>query len=371
MKKYDTQTKRRMAYFISPHGFGHAARAAAVMAALREFDPTIWFEIFTQVPPWFFASSLGDAFNHHALLTDIGLVQKNSLAEDLPETLRRLKDFLPFDSTQIKNLAKWVNRLGCQLIICDIAPMGLAVAKEAGLTGVLVENFTWDWIYQGYEPYDERISQYIAYLQKLFQTADYHIQTEPVCDHRVVDLTTTPVSRKVRAPATRIRRKLGIPDQAKLVLITMGGNSWHYTFLKQLESEQTCYFIVPGTSKQIEFRGNLVLLPHHSEFFHPDLVNACDTVIGKIGYSTVAEAYHAGVPFGYIARSKFRESQALVAFIEKQMDGIQITETQFQNGEWLSLLPDLLARPRIRRRDSNGAEQVAGFIEKILQMAPL
>jgi hypothetical protein len=31
---------------------------------------------------------------------------------------------------------------------------------------------------------------------------------------------------------------------------------------------------------------NLVLLPHHSGFYHPDLVNASDAVIGKVGYST-------------------------------------------------------------------------------------
>jgi hypothetical protein len=367
MKKSGPQpNKRRIAYFISPHGFGHAARAAAVMAAMRELDPTIRFEIFTRVPPWFFESSLGDAFNYHSLLTDIGLVQIDSLAEDLPETLRRLSDFLPFDSVKIKNLAELVNQLGCQLILCDIAPMGLAVANEAGLPGVLVENFTWDWIYQGYERYERRIGQYVTYLQELFKSADYHIQTEPICDYREADLTTAPVSRKVQTPAQQLRQKLGLPDQAKMVLITMGGNRWDYTFLEKLKSEGGVYFFVPGPSEQIEFHGNLLLLPHHSEFFHPDLVNACDALIGKVGYSTVAEVYHAGVPFAYIARPKFRESQSLVAYIENQMNGVQITETQFQNGDWLSLLPHLLALPRIQRHTPNGADQVADFIGKLL-----
>ena len=36
-----------LAYFISPHGFGHAARAAAVMSALHTQDPALQFEIFT------------------------------------------------------------------------------------------------------------------------------------------------------------------------------------------------------------------------------------------------------------------------------------------------------------------------------------
>ncbi|MFC1975836.1 glycosyltransferase family protein [Chloroflexota bacterium] len=368
MNKLEPQsTKCRIAYFVSPHGFGHAARAAAVMAAIRELVPSTHFEIFTKVPTWFFESSLDGGFNYHSLLTDIGLVQKNSLTEDVPETLRRLDALMPFDPTQIKNLAELVNQLGCQMVMCDIAPMGLVVAKEARLSGILVENFTWDWIYQGYLPYEQRLGPHIAYLQDVFAAADYHIQTEPLCVPREeVDLTTVPISRKTRTPAKQIRQKLRIPDQAKMVLVTMGGTHWHYTFLERLEREHNVYFVVSGSGEQIEFRGNLVLLPAYSEFFHPDLVNACDAIIGKIGYSIMAEAYHAGVPFGHIARPKFRESQALAGFIEEQMNGLHITEAQFQNGDWLSLLPNLLTLPRIQRHSPNGADQVAGFVEGVL-----
>ncbi len=363
----------RIAYFISPHGYGHAARAAAVMMALRERDAAIRFEIFTLVPRWFFEDSLSEPFGYHSLLTDIGLVQKTPLIEDLPETLRRLDSLLPFDGPRIQEIAGQVSRLQCQLVICDIAPMGIAVAREAGIPSVLVENFTWDWIYQGYVKYEPRLASHISYLQDLFDKADYHIQTEPVCQRQTGDLTTSPVSRKLRTPAREIRRQLGIPDTARTVMITMGGIPWDYTFLDQLTHQNNLYFVIPGAAEQMQVRrnspdgsGGLVLLPHHSHFFHPDLLNACDAIIGKVGYSTVAEAYSAGVPFGYVARPKFRESQVLVAFIEQQMHGLAIAETQFRNGRWLSLVSDLLALPRIQRLGVAGADQVAHFLDELL-----
>ena len=188
--------------------------------------------------------------------------------------------------------------------------------------------------------------------------------SEALC-HKSCFQTTYPQLVGIR-PAQQIRQKLGLPDEAKMVLITMGGNQWDYTFLERLKDKDNVYFVVPGPSEQIELQDNLLLLPHHSEFFHPDLVNACDAIIGKVGYSTVAEVYHAGVPFAYITRPKFRESQPLAAYIESQMNGIQITETQFQNGDWLSLLPDLLALPRIQRHSPNGADQVANFVRGML-----
>jgi hypothetical protein len=113
----------------------------------------------------------------------------------------------------------------------------------------------------------------------------------------------------------------------------------------------------------------MVLMPHRSSFFHPDLINACDAVIGKVGYSTLAEVYHAGNPFGYVARQDFRESPALTAYIAQHMPGIAITPEQFDDGSWLSQLPQLLALPRLTRHEPNGADQAAHFICQLLSGA--
>jgi uncharacterized protein (TIGR00661 family) len=360
--------EHRIAYFISPHGFGHAARAAAVMEAVYQKNSAVRFEIFTQVPIWFFEKSLSGAFDYHPLLTDIGLVQKDSLVEDLPETVRRLGDFLPFDPGLLQNLAEQITNLNCDLIICDIAPLGIAVARTAKIPSVLIENFTWDWIYQGYLPYDERLAKHSTYLQGLFQAADYHIQTEPICQQSPqADLTTPPISRRLKTPAHQIRQQLDFSEQAKIILLTMGGVPWEYKFLEQLENQDQFHFVIPNGSNRQEIRKNLLLLPNHSSFFHPDLINAADVVIGKAGYSTLAEVYQAGVPFGYIPRPRFRETQFLTEYIAGQMTGVAITDTQFQDGSWLEILPDLLTMPRTKRRDSDGADQVAHFIlERVL-----
>src|ERR1035437_1738709 len=86
--------KISIAYFISPHGFGHAARAAAIMAALHDLNQAVYFDIYTLVPAWFFQDSLGPYFAVHSLKTDIGLVQKSPLEEDLPATLQSLAEFI-------------------------------------------------------------------------------------------------------------------------------------------------------------------------------------------------------------------------------------------------------------------------------------
>jgi hypothetical protein len=357
-----------IAYFISPHGYGHAARGSAVMAALHNLKPALRFEIFTQVPEWFFQESLPGSFGYHSLLTDIGLVQKSSLVEDLPATVQRLQEFLPFDPANIDQLAGQVTQLNCHLILCDIAPLGIAVAHAAGIPAFLIENFTWDWIYEGYLPEEKRLAGPITYLQQLFTRADSHIQTEPVCRPSPrAALTAPPICRPIRTQAALVRNRLGLPGRAKIVLITMGGMPWRYTFLEQLERMKGVYFVIPGGGPRLERRGNVVLFPRNSDFYHPDLINAADAVIGKVGYSTLAEVFQAGVPFGYVARSRFRESPALVAYIRQQMQGLEIAASEFEDGSWLARLPELLAMPRFNRNGANGATRVAHFVlERVL-----
>lgn len=357
----------KLAYFISPHGYGHAARASAVMAAIRKLEPGCRFEIFTQVPAWFFEQSLGQPFGYHPLLTDIGLAQKNSLEEDLPATIEALNRFLPFGSRQIEDLARQIDRLGCQLILCDIAPMGIAVARAAGVPSVLIENFTWDWIYAGYVDYSRWLQPHIDYLRSLFEWADYHIQMEPVCAPQQVNLTTPPVSRKIRSTPAQLRQQLGIPGQAKMVMMTMGGMSWDYSFLNGLDNREEIYLVAAGNSHQTERRGRLILLARKTDIFHPDLVNACNAVIGKTGYSTLAEVYQAGVPFGYVSRPMFRESAVIEKYIKSDMQGLPISGAQLRDGRWVLRLAELLQLPRLSHNGHNGAEQIARFVSNLIR----
>ncbi len=337
------------------------------MASLREIGPSIAIEIFTTVPEWFFVDSIGAAFEYHSKITDVGLIQKNPLHADLAKTIEQLNCFFPFNSSQIREMADEIGRLGCDLVVCDISPMGIAVAQEAGLPSVLVENFTWDWVYQEYLDLDSRLMPHISYLRSLFDAADHHVQTEPVCrpSSKAV-LTTLPVSRRARSCPEDIRKRLGVPPGSRLVMVTMGGIPVDYDSMGELTISQDTHFVIPGGRNSKEISNNLIFLPHHSRFFHPDLINASDAVVGKVGYSTLAEVYHGGVPFGYIKRSRFQESEILAGYIRDHMNGIPIEEEEFQAGTWVRRLSDLLACGRICRGGPNGAEQIARFLHTLL-----
>lgn len=325
----------------------------------------VCFEIVTTVPQWFFEQSLTAPFTLHSLPSDIGLIQHNALEIDLGRTIQALDGFYPLRKDLVAQAAELF--AGCTAVLCDIAPLGIAAARRAGTPSVLLENFTWDWIYQPYCRKHPGFSTHIETLQQLYAQADYHLQANPVCHRLACDLHVAPVARRRREPGSRLRRQLQIGDTETAVLVTMGGIAGTPLPLDEMSELEQC-FIVPGASgDEVEIRGNLRLLPLNSSLYHPDLVAACDAVVGKVGYSTLAEIYQAGIPWGWIGRPGFRESSPLAAFIRQEMASIEITEQEFGIHDWLGKVTQLCSLRSDGAGRRNGADEAAAFLHDLLR----
>lgn len=351
-----------VACFVTPHGFGHAARACAILAALRERVPGLAVHLFTTVPRWFLRDSLGPGFSLHRLESDVGLVQRGPLAEDLPATVARLRALYPPRPELLGRLARTLRRAGCKLVLCDISPLGIAAARAACLPAVLIENFTWDWIYRGLIGREPRLAPFANLLGELARQADLRIQAAPACRFDPRALQVGPVSRRLRATRAAIRAALGVPPRRPLVLVTMGGIPHGVFAAAPLAAQPGVSFVLAGGAATHRRIGNALLLPHRSGFNHPDLVAAADAVVGKIGYSTLAEASRAGVPYGFVPRSGFRESSVLGRWVLARGRGLRIDPAAFATGEWVRRVPALLALGRTRERLTDGAREAADLI---------
>ena len=78
-----------------------------------------------------------------------------------------------------------------------------------------------------------------------------------------------------------------------MVVVTMGGVGWQDDALQATLGRDDPWVVIPGSPQRAQ-RGRLIHLPAQSEFYHPDLIHAADVVVGKLGYSTLAEAWAAG-----------------------------------------------------------------------------
>jgi hypothetical protein len=354
---------RRVAYIVSPHGFGHAARACAVMAEMRRQCPRIHFDIFTEVPEWFFSESLSGGFSYHRFACDVGMVQRSPLVEDLEATCDLL-DRRSADETEIvRQLVAEFQMFGCSIVIVDISPLGLVAAAAARLPTVLVENFTWDWIYLNYPAGTPRLRRHGRLMVEDFAAADLRIQTDPMCESLPTAVGVGPVARSPRSKKERVRSSLGVPADEQMILVSMGGVPWDYDDFARFPHSNGAWIVIPGGSEgEKRRRGQTVLLPFHSGFYHPDLVAASDLVVGKLGYSTVAETFCAGAALAFLSRPCFPESPILAQWVKNHMVAAEISGDELRDGSWRDVANELLKIPRRKPDEPNGAGRTTEVI---------
>lgn len=359
-----------VAFFITPHGFGHAARSCAIVSALKELRPKLKILVFTTVPKTFFQDSIGSDFYYYSVLTDIGFVQKSSLEIDIFWTLEALKEFYPIEVEKYAQVINILKKWNTRLIVSDISALGIVLGMACNIRTVLVENFTWDWIYAFYEKEFPEFHKYTNILNYIYSKADYRIRTIPYCGKEKADLIVPPVSRRVRANRESVRESLGIVAGERMVLLTMGGVDEPMEFLDSRFSEGLerlgIILVCPQQVPYSQRKGNIVFLPKFSQYFHPDLVNASDGVVAKLGYATLAEVLNSGVPYAFVMRDGYPETDHLKDYVLSFGSTLEITKEQFKNGLLLEKIEALLSMGRRECTWENGASAIARFLEGLL-----
>ena len=355
-----------IAYFISPHGFGHASRACAVMTILARNISSVSFSIFTRVPEWFFERSFnGDVkYTYYDRQTDVGFIQSTSMLENYDATIRALENLYPLRDDIVEKTALTLKNLNIDAVFNDICVLGISAANYASIPSVLIENFTWDWIYSSYVSEEPRFQKYIEYLKPLFDQATLRIQSEPVCVPTQRARVVPPLARRLRAPKDAVRLLLQVPDSAPMVMCTMGGVPGDFSFMPKLAEVKDVFFVLAGLEPLSPPPPNVRAIPHTSNLYHPDLVAAADAVVGKVGYSTVAEAYYGRTQFLYIPRPRFPESRVMEAFVRRELNGIEIPQSDFETGSWASHVKELLTP--LPQKDIS-PDQTAGSLLRALE----
>jgi UDP:flavonoid glycosyltransferase YjiC (YdhE family) len=367
-----TNTRRpSLVLYTSSHGFGHAVRCAGLCRALLNLSPELRVVVRTMAPAWIFPEGV----QVEACAIDVGVVQPHSLEIDARATLERYAERLPAEAAIIDAEAERVRRLGARAVVADVPSAAFEIAARAGLPGIALANFSWDWIY---EPFVEQVPVHaplIEHIRAQYQQATLLLRL-PFNDGLDVFPTSEDVpllARRSRADRADTRRRLGLPLDAPLVLFSFGGHASAGMQADGLAALPDYAFVATSaeagsTGAAVRNGENLFLVPPLDDKY-VDLLAACDAVITKPGYGIVADVIANRVPALYVSRAGFREEPVLVRALEAEARAVPLDRAALDT---LDLRPSLerlaaLDRPWAERR-LDGAEVAA---RRILELAGL
>ena len=352
-----------IAVFVTSHGFGHASRTSAVLNALLESTKVAQILLFGKTPKWFWRNNFPQHTNYTCFTetTDVGLIQASPFEHDIVKTLSRLQDFFKNQCSLVNKIVEEINHTEIDLVLSDISSLGIKVGNKLGVPTVLVENFTWSWIYQDFTTENIYFKEFINLLEKAYKLVDLRFQCNPFCEYSDSARQVSPVFRPPSQNITLTKNELGFSEYESFFLLTTGGIEQSYE--QELLHKAKVNIVVPGNYSGLSRAKNIVYLPMNTKIPFPDLVYAATAVIGKAGYGTIAEAWGMQKPFFGVYRKNFRESSVLRDFAEKELIHKEIEENQLKDLSWLKDID--FKKSVFPARKNNGANEI---VQQILQM---
>lgn len=349
---------KRVAFFLSGHGFGHAVRESALMEALPE---DVAIDIYTSVPEAFFRDEVRRPARVIPCEIDCGCLQTDTVAVDVEGTLARYAEIESERGSLIARFAPMLRASGADLVIGDTPPLAFPIARAAGVPAWSVCNFTWLDIYAPYVAKHPRYLDLFGRMRADYALADRHLRLFP---HMPGDasLPAEPVGMVCRPGRPRreeFARRFGFDAGKKWALIYVGsfgleGVDWH-RLARYPDWEFMGLFPLEGAPANYRF------LKKDLSFRYADLNASCDLVIGKLGYGLVAECLAAAKPILFLGRKDFAEFEMLKSLVEERGMGREIPLERFKRADFGEDLQALTAKPS----EPLQATGVADFLRKL------
>ena len=356
-----------VALYVTGHGFGHAVRCAEVARALLDRGARVLVR--TDAPAWLFPGQV-EPLPSPGWPVDVGVAQRDGLDMDIPMTRTRWEAFGRCLDERAAVEADLLRRHAVQIVLADVPPLAFAAAARAGLPSAGMTNFTWDWIYDGWEgfaPIVNRVRAAYRHADLLLRLPFHPIEPSAFAAfNRVEDVPL--VARRASRSREDLRRELSIPLDARAVLLSFGGFDAASLDLQALGAWSNYLFLwTPSDAARVgKAPANVRCLPRR-QLDYPSLVAACDAVVTKPGYGIVADILANRVPALYTDRGPFREYPVLAQALEQHGRARYVPQAEVRAGRLGPHLDALLAdtRPWTDLR-LDGATVVA---EQICQLA--
>ncbi len=362
-------------FYISGHGLGHAARQIEIVNAVGGIlGAGADIVIRSPVSPWIFQRTVNVPYALLDQPVDTGVVQIDSLHLDEEATVTAAAEFYGTLEGRATREAAVLRARDARLVVADAPPLGCAAAAAAGIPSFVCTNFTWDWIYEGYDL--SGAPDLLKTIQNAYSqaTAGWRLPMYGGFE-TIAPIVDVPfVARHARHGAAEVRRQLGLPLEQPLMLLSFGGYGLRDLDLSRVDCLDRAGLVVTagGPSPETAAAGGVHLIPEPDIYAHgfryEDLVAAVDVVVTKPGYGIIAECVANGTAILYTSRGRFVEYDVLAAEMPRYLRCRFIDHDALFAGRWGETLDDLLASPPPPERPrTDGADVVAGLIAETLK----
>ncbi|KAL0087137.1 hypothetical protein F4703DRAFT_1942277 [Phycomyces blakesleeanus] len=377
-------------------GWGHATRANQIISDILKLPANHTVYVISNASEFIFRGVTAVGAIYRQADIDAGVVQPLAYTVDRSQTIANLKHFIERRPKILAAEIDWLKQVKADCVVCDAPFLPCAAATGARIPSAIASNFTFDEVYTGLCEGDEIDDEIYDLVEKVvadYRNADLLVRlpgairipsfndTEPLVpatpitgtfseyksvvngminipsvsisnvpsskptvnlpsyERTIVDVPL--VFRKYHNDRETVLSDLNIPkhiyETHKVLLLSFGGqNLGEGDWSKTLPDKWIC--IVCGTPASVNLPPGFYRAPRDA--YVPDLTNAADVVLGKLGYGTCSECIGHRTPFVYVSRPQFVEECGLLKLMKDQGSVVELSRQDFEAGIWAETIEE-------------------------------
>jgi uncharacterized protein (TIGR00661 family) len=306
---------KKIFYYITDHGKGHATRSIAIIKELQKnFDVIIRNSIAQDM----IKQSL-PGIKLISGKTDQGsIIKKNGISINKSQTKNKFETWTSELEKNSKKESKLISKYLPDLVISDISYMPLISAKNNNIPSISISNFSW------YDVIDSISKKNSKILFDSYENADFLIKLPfgTNMTHFKKQKEVGLICRKTTQNKMEVRKKLGIKKSDKIILFALGNSNQKIS----CSLEKNIKLLSMGTNIQ-----NSPFLDVSDWIEGQNIVAASDLVICKCGYGFITECLANNIPFYHVYDKNHLEQKSISEQLQKLGINNNLSYDSFSN----------------------------------------
>lgn len=342
---------------LSPHGFGHAAMTAPVVARLRQRCPGMRLTIQTTVDAAFLRSRYGD-FDHVASIEDFGFRMVSATGIDLEGSARDYLGLIQRFDQAVADNARMMRQARPDLVLSNVAFVPLAAAASLGIPAVALSSLNWADMYRHYLGDRPEAPLVLEKLSAAYEGALVFLRCTPGQQMSLSNIRAIGPVAQIGTRQPEHLRRIWPHGQTRFGLVAFGGID-HDVSMADWPALPGWHWLTPQPPDH--GRADMDHWTRAGLSF-TDLVASVDVVVTKPGYGTFTEAAMVGTPVLYTERPDWPESPHLDNWLKAHTQALAAASRSLLDGSLPDLLHRLFSLPKQRVARPDGIDQAVDII---------
>ena len=350
--------------YISDHGYGHVAQTAPVINTLAALLPGLRLTIKTSISPQHLRSRITPEFHYIHGTVDPGMEMVSALEVDAQRSMQAYADFHTDWQARVEAESALIEQIAPDVVLSNVTYLPLISTARSGIPAIAMCSLNWADIFRYFCRDMPGAADMLQQIEQSYLQAESFLRLTPAMPMPWIgkQQSAGPVSQPGVNRRREINRTLGLTENSRLVLVSMGGIAMQFP-IESWPEVPDLFWLVPDSWRST--RQDVIAIESLALGFS-DLLSSCDAILTKPGYGAFVEAACGGVPVLYVEREAWPEQQVLVDWLSQVGLCQRLEAKQLQTGRFAEELQYLLEQPRPQAVIPSGNEEVAEFLHKFL-----